>query len=344
MLASVQATHSLLAPSAVGGGGHPPVSRALHPAHLSPPARHPLPRLEAPLRRLPPPPTLGGRDPLTRSLVPLSGGYGPAFSAPAYAGGPSSDPKRESALIPPGVPGPAPGPAPGPGASIKEYCAVLTPFIYKLYCLVSDESTNALCCWTGAGDSFIVQDPTRFAASVLPNYFKHNQFSSFVRQLNKYRFHKLAPGAFLFGHDRFIRGRPDLLPEIGRQRSPDRVEKPAQQPAAEYGKRAAPARFESAPEAAYKRARPEGQMGPGQGQGDPELRAEVARLHAELQQNEARTRQLEEAVAGLQHTVGFLQAQAAAAAHGAPSYPPRPASYGHPYGSGGLPPPPTSKR
>lgn len=112
--------------------------------------------------------------------------------------------------------------APPPGSSIAAYSSMLTPFIYKLYCLVSDDSTTELCHWSPNGESFVVPDPTAFAASVLPRFFKHNQFASFVRQLNKYRFHKLTPGTCIFGHAKFVRDRPDLLPEIVRQRSPDR--------------------------------------------------------------------------------------------------------------------------
>jgi hypothetical protein len=113
--------------------------------------------------------------------------------------------------------------APPPGSAVAAYSSLLTPFIYKLYCLVSDKATDELCHWSFDGDSFVVPDPTRFAATVLPLYFKHNQFPSFVRQLNKYRFHKLMPGTFVFGHPKFLRDRPALLPDIVRQRSPERV-------------------------------------------------------------------------------------------------------------------------
>ncbi|KAK4524151.1 hypothetical protein GAYE_SCF01G2050 [Galdieria yellowstonensis] len=96
---------------------------------------------------------------------------------------------------------------------------IATPFLRKLYRLVSDPKTQDLCSWTASGRSFVIWNPTAFARDVLPNYFKHNNLSSFVRQLNQYGFHKMHPDAWEFGHPRFIRGREDLVATIERRPS-----------------------------------------------------------------------------------------------------------------------------
>ena len=71
--------------------------------------------------------------------------------------------------------------------------AVPAPFLTKTYQLVDDSATDHIVSW---GDdrvsTFVVWRPPEFARDILPNYFKHNNFSSFVRQLNTYvSFHSL---------------------------------------------------------------------------------------------------------------------------------------------------------
>lgn len=45
--------------------------------------------------------------------------------------------------------------------------------------------------WDSSGTSFLIKDINDFTKIILPQHFKHCNFASFVRQLNKYDFHKI---------------------------------------------------------------------------------------------------------------------------------------------------------
>nr|AFP57460.1 truncated heat shock factor B2a [Arabidopsis thaliana] len=64
--------------------------------------------------------------------------------------------------------------------------SIPTPFLTKTFNLVEDSSIDDVISWNEDGSSFIVWNPTDFAKDLLPKHFKHNNFSSFVRQLNTY--------------------------------------------------------------------------------------------------------------------------------------------------------------
>ena len=57
--------------------------------------------------------------------------------------------------------------------------------------MLEDTSFADVVSWGPQGDCFVVKDMNEFTKSILPRMFKHSSFASFVRQLNKYDFHKV---------------------------------------------------------------------------------------------------------------------------------------------------------
>lgn len=88
-----------------------------------------------------------------------------------------------SILLAPLMGEPSAKPSPTAGDSQR---SVPTPFLTKTYQLVDDETIDHVISWNDDGSSFIVWNTMAFARDLLPKYFKHNNFTSFLRQLNTY--------------------------------------------------------------------------------------------------------------------------------------------------------------
>ncbi|XP_010246178.1 PREDICTED: heat stress transcription factor B-4b-like [Nelumbo nucifera] len=103
--------------------------------------------------------------------------------------------------------------------SVDYHKAVPAPFLTKTYQLVDDPRTDHIVSWGEDETTFVVWRPPEFARDLLPNYFKHNNFSSFVRQLNTYGFKKIVADRWEFANEFFRKGEKHLLSEIHRRKT-----------------------------------------------------------------------------------------------------------------------------
>jgi len=112
-------------------------------------------------------------------------------------------------------------------------------FLRKTYHMINT-CDPLVASWSDNGETFVVKQPDVFEKKIIPQFFKHNKFSSFVRQLNFYGFRKIkfsdtikidakleaeTANFWRFRHENFLRGKPELLTEIRRSNSQSTVEK-----------------------------------------------------------------------------------------------------------------------
>ena len=63
-------------------------------------------------------------------------------------------------------------------------------FLSKLHDILKNSSYNKIIHWDTDGKRVIISDVVNLCNIVLPKFYKHHNYSSFVRQLNLYGFHK----------------------------------------------------------------------------------------------------------------------------------------------------------
>ncbi|XWS19590.1 hypothetical protein CRYUN_Cryun31cG0028500 [Craigia yunnanensis] len=101
------------------------------------------------------------------------------------------------------------------------------PFLSKTYALLEEgeegaetaDGSKKIVSWNAEGTGFVVWSLAEFSELTLPRYFKHNNFSSFIRQLNTYGFKKTSSKRWEFKHEKFQRGCKHILVEITRKKT-----------------------------------------------------------------------------------------------------------------------------
>ena len=64
-------------------------------------------------------------------------------------------------------------------------------FLLKLYEILSKDEYSKIIHWSQNGTYIIITNIHALSKKILPIYFNHQNYSSFVRQLNMYNFHKI---------------------------------------------------------------------------------------------------------------------------------------------------------
>ncbi|TMW62969.1 hypothetical protein Poli38472_005587 [Pythium oligandrum] len=98
-------------------------------------------------------------------------------------------------------------------------------FVEKTYYMINS-CPKHLACWNASGTGFLVVETEKFAREVLPDYFKHRNFNSFVCELTLHGFRKTTLSnkkagleCVEFRHPNFLRGKVELLSKVERRQS-----------------------------------------------------------------------------------------------------------------------------
>ena len=64
-------------------------------------------------------------------------------------------------------------------------------FLEKLFKILKKKKNNHIIHWNEDGTKIVISDPIKFTVNILPKNFNHQNYSSFIRQLNLYGFSKI---------------------------------------------------------------------------------------------------------------------------------------------------------
>lgn len=97
-------------------------------------------------------------------------------------------------------------------------------FIRRLLAISTNIKLTDIVSWSKDGKAFEIKDIKGFVEEVLPKYYKHNNLSNFIRQLNMYSFKKIKDPLdkdnvkLIYFNPLFIRDHPELINKIDRQK------------------------------------------------------------------------------------------------------------------------------
>lgn len=101
----------------------------------------------------------------------------------------------------------------------------VAPFVSALYRILCSSAHERIMTWQ-SDEQFAVLDLKGCANAVLPRYFAHAKWTSFLRQLANYGFRRVPvrrdnapPAAVAFAHAAFKRGRPETLSLVRRSKA-----------------------------------------------------------------------------------------------------------------------------
>ena len=91
-------------------------------------------------------------------------------------------------------------------------------FPAKMHAILANPELHNIVAWDDHGRSFRILKPKKFECDILPKFFEHSKFSSFIRQANGWGFRRLlsGPNRNSYYQEYFLRSMPWLCKKMRR--------------------------------------------------------------------------------------------------------------------------------